>query len=1306
MNRRVSVVDQDLPFKLLAENSPDGVSRFDNCCRYLYANSTVEQLLNYQAVLLVGKTHAELGISNVLSDTWDKAIQMVLSTGQSVKFECCPTTQDCKFYQIIALAERHPNGEVTAVLVISRDLTQLKQSQAVPSLSPTQSVIKGNQSSLTGENQRLRQKLLLSRLQAQELRASEAKFASVFHFSPDAIAISTFPAGHYLEVNHGFGLLTEYSAPEVTGCTDHDLGLWVEPSQQDLFLKTLRLTGTNRNYQCQFKTKSGQVKSVLISAEILQLNGQQCLLTITRDITYLKQTEFALRESEERFRSIFDNVSVGIALINTNGYVVAANEADCNFLGYMQTELVGMHFTEFTHPDDLSLDSELFAALTRRERDYYTIDKRYIRKDARIVWGRLTLSLLFNEDNSIRYVMVVCEDITDRKQVELQLQAMNDRLQFLLLASPVIIFCCKPDDNYRMTFISENVRAILGYGSQVFLSEPGFWLQQVHPDDIDCLLAHSDQFFEQGFHSQEYRFRRADGTYCWLYTKMCLFQNDDGQPSEIVGYLLDISDRKHTEEALRTSEERWQLALQGNNDGIWDHNLLTDEHFLSPRCMEMLGYEFQQIDTFGKWLQYVHPEDVSVLKQSFAQHTKGETPYYVAEYRMRCQNGDYKWLLTRGLVYRNSHGQPMRAVGSITDITVQKETEALLLKQAERERIISTVTQRIRQSLNLHEILSTTVTEVRQLLQTDRVLIYRLDSESSGTVLVESVGSGWVSMLNQHIADPCFGKSYVALYQRGEITQRTDLYAENVAQCYIDLLKPFQVRANLIVPILQDQRLWGLLIAHQCGGPRHWQAFELNLLQQLATQVAIAIQQSELYHQVSRLNADLENQVQQRTNELYQALNFEALLKRITDKVRDSLDESQILQAAVTEVAIGLDLSCCDAALYDLVARTSTISYEFIRAAILPAKGTTVVLADKPGIYNQLLQGQYVQFCLAYLDEFNSCRIRLKHESTILACPIIDERGVLGDLWLFKPQSECFSTIEIRLVQQVANQCAISLRQARLYQAAQAQVTELERLNRLKDDFLSTVSHELRTPMASIKMATQMLDISFQQLKTSLTETSSMERYLQILNDECDRETHLINDLLDLCRLDSKTEPLQLLTMDLPNWILHVSEPFLERTRSQQQTLTFEFAPEVTTLTTDFSYLQRILTELLTNACKYTPSGESITVATKKAPCKYVEPASNDLHFTVPLSMPPISSADLMQTCQIIITNTGVELPKQECEHIFDKFYRVLNNDPWKYGGTGLGLALVKKLVEQLGGSIQVESNDQHVTFCLELTYQ
>ncbi|HEY9907397.1 MAG TPA: GAF domain-containing protein [Thermosynechococcaceae cyanobacterium] len=610
----------------------------------------------------------------------------------------------------------------------------------------------------------------------------------------------------------------------------------------------------------------------------------------------------------------------------------------------------------------------------------------------------------------------------------------------------------------------------------------------------------------------------------------------------------------------------------------------------------------------------------------------------------------------------------------------RQQAEIAVRQQAERERVIKEVTQRIHQSLDLDAILTTTVSEVRQFLQADRVLVYRfpevsftgrtsialdapLKEDSSGFVMVESVSSPDLSILRRSVSHPSGQQDWRNSYREGQIQAISDVENSPVQSLCLSLLNQIQVRAHLGVPILQGEDLWGLLIAHHCTAPREWQQAEVEFMTQLASQVTIAIHQSELYQQIQQLNADLEVQVKRRTAQLEQAFDFEATLKRITDKVRDSLDEDQIMQQAVKELAIALKSTSCNAALYDFERGISTICYEYTTLDH-SSVGRVARLADYPEIYNQLLEGLSSQFCSVVPSP-------VRGHVTMLAYPILDDQSIMGDLWLVNQKEYCFTEQDIRLVQQVSNQCAIALRQSRLYQAAQTQVKELERLNHLKDDFLSTVSHELRTPMSSIKLATQMLGIVLRQQGILGGEQKPIDRYFQILQSECEREISLINDLLDLSRLEAETEPLLTTELRLGSWVDRIVAPFIDKAQNQSLQLKVEIPKDLPPLTTEPNSLERVLAELLSNACKYTPPGQEIVL-----------------------------SAHQNETgINLSVTNSGVEISPKERDRIFDKFYRIPNSDPWKRGGTGLGLALVKKLLERLGATIQVESDRGRTVF-------
>lgn len=229
--------------------------------------------------------------------------------------------------------------------------------------------------------------------------------------------------------------------------------------------------------------------------------------------------------------------------------------------------------------------------------------------------------------------------------------------------------------------------------------------------------------------------------------------------------------------------------------------------------------------------------------------------------------------------------------------TVKLRTE--LQQRIERERVVGQITRQIHQSLDLDRILQTTVTEVRQFLKTDRVLVFQLQPDGNGTVMAESVGEAWQSLLSSTIHDPClaenylrfsrpeslnlnpaFAEDYVKRYRQGEVTAIPNIHSSDIDSCHIELLAQFQVKANLVVPILHDDRFWGLLIAHHCAAPRLWQSLEIDLLKELATQMGIALRQAELY--------------QQSQAELAERNRVEADLRESEARLRSALEASRM----------------------------------------------------------------------------------------------------------------------------------------------------------------------------------------------------------------------------------------------------------------------------------------------------------------------------------------------------------------------------------------------------------------------------
>lgn len=606
-------------------------------------------------------------------------------------------------------------------------------------------------------------------------------------------------------------------------------------------------------------------------------------------------------------------------------------------------------------------------------------------------------------------------------------------------------------------------------------------------------------------------------------------------------------------------------------------------------------------------------------------------------------------------------GEHRGLVVTFREVNRHRQLEDSLREQAQREHLVGQVASRIHRSLELGTILQTAVTEIRLCLQVERVFVCRLLREDWGEVVHESVATTSHSLLGQRwLFDQ--GAETQSLRQ-GQVVAIADWHQSSWEVDWLTQWQQVPMGAVLVTPIFQGERLWGMLVVTDALPRRTWNPGERQLVEQLALQLGIAIDQAQLVHQLRVLNSTLEMQVAERTTELRQALNAAQVLHTVTEQVRRSLDEGQIFRTALDCLGQTLGADYCWVALYDEGQMQAMIAYEYLQSPNLPATvGTQIALGHHRELYQRLLDGEVWHDPPVALLPPVYAQFRAAGGQMVLA-PIMDDQGVIGELGvaLTRPQQR----VQVDLVPQVANQCAIAIRQARLYQQSRAQVLELERLHRLKDDFLSTVSHELRTPLSNMKLALKMLGLTLRKGNINAAKSAKLLQYLDILEQEYQKEVQLIQDLLNLRQLDHSQQPLPQVTVDLQQWVPGVIKRLQHQVNQKGLHLTYTLDPELPQVTVHLFSLERIITELLTNAIKYTPTGGMI-------------------HLTI---------HKLAQAWQLAVTNTGVEIPPQELKLIFERFHRVPRSDPWQHGGMGLGLALVQRLVAHLGGTITAESN-------------
>jgi PAS domain S-box-containing protein len=567
------------------------------------------------------------------------------------------------------------------------------------------------------------------------------------------------------------------------------------------------------------------------------------------------------------------------------------------------------------------------------------------------------------------------------------------------------------------------------------------------------------------------------------------------------------------------------------------------------------------------------------------------------------------------------------------DITsFQRGTAAELHRQKQRIELFAEVTLKIRCSLQLQEILETTVTEIQRILQADRVLIYQVFPNGTGMSIREAVLPEYRSILGIEFPEEVFPEDYRQLYTEGRVRAIANIRddKEDLAECLIDFVTQWQVRAKLVVPILQNlkppkERLWGLLIAHQCREPRKWKEFELELMEQLADQIGIALSQAELLENLEGLVVERTTKLRQTNQDLQQEIrdriSAEAALRRSEAQLRLIANGLPVLIAYVDDrehyrfnnEAYQTWLGLAPAEIYD--------------RHLLDVHGETQYQQIQPYVATAL-EGQTVTY-----ETDLTLQDGIVHSLSITYIPHIEEELVCG------------------------------------FFALTSDISERKTIERMKDEFIAIVSHELRTPLTSIHSSLKILATG----KLGNLATKG-QRMLQIADEQTERLVRLVNNVLDLQRIQSGKVKMHKTVCNATESIVEAVQTM--QAMAQEQHIRLLVEPANLTVCADRDYLVQTLTNLLSNAIKFSPPNGTVWLSAKRQ-APYIIFQVKDL---------------------------GQGIPHHLLETIFERFQQVDSSNSRKKGGTGLGLAICRQIVEEHGGKIWAESSpDKGSTFYFTL---
>ncbi|MFN7138489.1 MAG: PAS domain S-box protein [Limisphaerales bacterium] len=424
---------------------------------------------------------------------------------------------------------------------------------------------------------------------------------------------------------------------------------------------------------------NGHIKWVADKAEIFRdADGKATRLAgVTIDITEQKESEAALRRSEERFRAVFEQTTVGIAQVDQQGRFVLANDHYCQIVGRTREELSALRMQEITDPEDVRSNMPLFHRCVS-EGIPFTIEKRYIRPDGGRVWVNNTVSLIRSAEGKPEYVQAVTVDISHRKEAEAALRESEERYRRLFEVNPQPMWVY---DLETLKFLAVNNAAIAHYGytQAEFLS---MTLEDIRPaEDIDrvrsAIMALPCGFKNAG----EWRHKKKDGSL--IDVEISSHSLNFLGRKAILALARDITIRKRTEAKLRENEARMAAALSVAQLGTFEWNLKTNEVILDDRSREIFGFGTHEGTSASEVFERIAPADLSRVQKEVESSLKNRSRLKT-DYQIKLPGGVVRTVVSINHFPLDENGEAEWAIGVFGDITSQREAEKLLRHRSEQ----------------------------------------------------------------------------------------------------------------------------------------------------------------------------------------------------------------------------------------------------------------------------------------------------------------------------------------------------------------------------------------------------------------------------------------------------------------------------------------------------------------------------------------------------------------------------------------------------------------------------------------------
>ncbi|HEX5705840.1 MAG TPA: ATP-binding protein, partial [Pyrinomonadaceae bacterium] len=750
-----------------------------------------------------------------------------------------------------------------------------------------------------------------------------------------------------------------------------------------------------------------------------------------------------------------------------------------------------------------------------------------------------------------------------------------------------------------------------------------------------------------------------------------------GHPVAIEGVARDVTERKRAEAekarlAARLEEQRKHLqSLVSSVPGVvWEAWGEPDEagqriDFVSDYVEGMLGYSVSEwLAEPNFWLKIVHPEDRERAARTAAEHFEsGATG--TNRFRWVAKDGRVVWVESRSTTITDAEGRPLGMRGVTTDITER-------VREEENEHFLAEASKALSASLDYE----TTLATVARLAVPHFADWCGVDiSDEDGRLRrlafahIDPAKVEWAEEFSRRYPpNPDAPRGVYHVQRTGE----SEFYPEVTDEMlragardaeHLEILRRVGFRSVMLVPLKTRDRVLGVIMFANTESGRHHTREDLGLAEDLASRAALAVESARLYRAERRTRREAERtsdrlaRLQAVSSSLSQAVTPAEVASAVIEQGMNSLGAHAGTVVVLDETGAALELVATRGFPEELVEKWRRFGLD-----------TPVPLADAMRERLPVIVESSDEWAERYpiLGPLASVTGTL----SLIALPLIVKGRTIGALGLSFPRPQKFGDDDRAFMLALAQQCAVALERARLYETEQRLRAEAEAANRIKDEFLATVSHELRTPLTAIVGWSSML-------RTSSFDRETAARAIETIERNAKAQTQIIEDLLDVSRIISGKLTLDARSAELGSLIESAVESVRPAAEAKGIRLASEVGAGVGAVWGDPARLQQVMWNLLSNAVKFTPQAGEVRVSVERA----------------------------AERVRIVVSDTGQGIRPDFLPYVFDRFRQADQRITRQHGGLGLGLAIVRHLVELHGGTVAAESEGegQGARFTVEL---